>query len=119
MKKYIYIFLLTGLSQLHAQLGFEFVALTIDFENGADSILIFSNDSASSTHWQIGQPSKVNFDSAYSPTRAIVTDTSNVYLPNTLTYFEVPFVPNAYDSTSFFGICPLNFSTITFAASFK
>jgi hypothetical protein len=107
MKKTLLIFFITGLTQLHAQMDFEFIALTINFENGADSIIQYSTDSSFSTHWQIGTPSKTNFNASYSADHAMVTDTLDLYHPNTLTWFEVPFIPNDYPA--FFPyVCPLN-----------
>jgi hypothetical protein len=41
--------------------------------------------------WQIGKPSKVIFNSAYSPTKAIVTDTLNPYPVNSHSSFKVGF----------------------------
>jgi len=41
--------------------------------------------------WQVGQPSKTIFNSAYSPTKAIVTDTLNAYPINTNSSFKVGF----------------------------
>jgi hypothetical protein len=107
MKKTLLIFLITGLTQLQAQMPFEFIALTINFENGADSIIQYSTDSSFSTHWQMGTPSKTIFDSAYSTNKAMVTDTLNPYQPNSHTWFEIPFVPNIYLPFNE-PICPLN-----------
>jgi len=87
--------------------GFDTLLVHINFENGADSILIFSEDS-SSTRWQTGRPQKTVFDSSYSPDRAIVTDTLVPYTPNAFTWFEVPFVPNAYGVIEQYNyVCPL------------
>ncbi len=39
--------------------------------------------------WQIGRPSKILFDSAYSATNAVVTDTINYYPTNNLSTFTI------------------------------
>ena len=43
----------------------------------------------SSDIWQIGEPAKTNFQEAYSPTLAIVTDTVSPYPVSSNSYFEV------------------------------
>jgi hypothetical protein len=80
--------------------------LTIDFENGADSIIQYHH--ISGTVWQVGQPQKTLLDSGYSATHAMVTDTLNPYTAGTYSYFEIPFLPNNYGNfgTSTF-VCPL------------
>lgn len=80
--------------------------LVIDFENGADSIISFHN--ISGTEWQIGGPQKNLLDSAYSASRAMITDTLNPYTAGTYSYFDIPFLPNNYGiiNNSFF-VCPL------------
>lgn len=98
--------LLSRLSSSYGQLTFDTVYININFENGLDSIIEFSNDTAG-TSWQIGQPSKLNFSEAISPTRAILTDTADVVQANTNTWFEIPFVPGDHDSSAFYGFCPL------------
>lgn len=102
---FIYLYVL-GITKVYGQVTFDTVYLSINFENDLDSIIIFSSDTAG-TSWQIGQPSKLNFNEAISPTRAILTDTVNFVQPNTNTWFEVPFIPGNYDSVSFYGFCPL------------
>jgi hypothetical protein len=110
MKKPLLALILVTLhfNTLFSQIAFDSVWVNIDFENGADSLITFGSDSTSSTFWTIGTPSKTNFDSAYSPGKAIVTDTTNVFQPNTNIWFQIPIVPSSYDSSSFFGTCPLN-----------
>lgn len=48
--------------------------------------------------WQIGQPSKVNFNESYSAVNAIVTDTLNFYPKNNNSYFEliIPLINNEF-----------------------
>jgi len=46
-------------------------------------------DTSSANLWQIGEPAKLYFDSAFSAKRAIVTDTLVAYPPNASSYFEL------------------------------
>lgn len=46
-------------------------------------------DTTTSLGWQIGTPSKTKFDSAYSVSNAIVTDTLNNYPINTVMHFDL------------------------------
>ncbi len=93
-------------SSAFLQTDFQSLLLTIDFENGADSIISYYN--VSGTQWQKGVPQKTVLDTAYSPDHAMVTDTVNPYAPGTYTYFEVPFVPNDYGVFDFSNfVCPL------------
>ena len=39
--------------------------------------------------WQIGSTTKPFFNAAHSPTKAIMTDTLNVYPPNNQSYFDI------------------------------
>ena len=94
-------------NKANSQISFDSVWINLTFENEADTIIIFSNDTNSTTQWQVGNPSKANFNSAYSPVKVITTDTFSNYQPNTNTWFEIPVVPNNYDTT-FLGVCPLN-----------
>jgi hypothetical protein len=102
----VFFFTATSVSTSYAQFTFDTIYINIDFENGLDSIITFSNDTAG-TSWQIGQPSKPNFSEAVSLPNAIMTDTLNPVQINTNTWFEVPFIPGDYDSVSFYGFCPL------------
>lgn len=52
-------------------------------------------DSINQGIWQIGKPSKIYFDSAFSPVNAIVTDTLNNYPVSNHSYFDLA-VPNWY-----------------------
>ncbi len=62
---------------------------TINFEINASRAEI--DTSNQSNVWQIGKPSKLLFDSAYSPSKAIVTDTINFYPSNANASFKVGF----------------------------
>ena len=64
----------------------EFVWDTISFEEPYEFLEI--NTSAQNI-WQIGEPDKIFFDSAFSPTNAIVTDTQNFYPINNISYFDL------------------------------
>ncbi|MEI7981068.1 MAG: T9SS type A sorting domain-containing protein [Bacteroidota bacterium] len=58
-----------------------------DFET-PDSLLQI-DISLTGNIWQIGTPSKIFFDSAYSIPKAIVTDTMNFYPPNNFSAFTI------------------------------
>jgi hypothetical protein len=62
----------------------DFVKMDVVFYPGAGNI------------WQVGQPSKTFFDSAYSPKNAAVTDTVNSYPVNSYSYFDVIIHDNDY-----------------------
>jgi len=64
----------------------EFVWDTITFEEPYEYLQI---DTSSQNIWQIGEPSKIFFDSAYSINSAIVTDTLNYYPLNNYSYFDL------------------------------
>lgn len=64
----------------------EYIWDTITFEAPYEFIEV---DTSSLNVWQVGQPSKSIFDSAYSPDHAIVTDTSNYYPVNNHSYFDL------------------------------
>lgn len=59
---------------------------TIRFEN--DNAFI-SLDTIQNNIWQIGEPQKNIFNAAYSPSRAILTDTIQSYSNNNHSYFQV------------------------------
>ena len=54
-------------------------------------------DSSGQNIWQIGQPQKSFFDSAWSAPNALVTDTVNTYPSNNTSYF---YLNNTYTSTN-------------------
>ena len=64
----------------------EFVLDTITFEEPYEYITI---DTSGQNIWQIGEPNKIFFDSAYSINNAIVTDTLNFYPANNNSYFDL------------------------------
>ena len=64
----------------------EFVWDTITFEEPYEYLVI---DTSSQDIWQIGEPNKIFFDSAYSITNAIVTDTTNSYPINNYSFFDL------------------------------
>lgn len=59
---------------------------TITFENTCTYLKI---DTSSQNIWQIGVPNKTIFNSSYSLTHAIVTDTVNYYPVNNHSYFDI------------------------------
>lgn len=59
---------------------------TINFEEPYQYLQL---DESGQSCWQIGQPQKVYFDSAFSPSRAIVTDTINSYPASDLSFFDL------------------------------
>ena len=75
------------------------IMLNAQVKLGADSVWQFFQFDTSSTYlkvdtsaqniWQIGQPQKVFFDSAYSPKNAIVTDTVDTYPANNHSWFDI------------------------------
>ncbi len=79
--------------------------LFINFENGADSIIQFYNISGSS--FQQGVSLKPQLTQGNNTNNSIITDTAQPYLPNTFSYFEVPFVPNVIDTMMNEFVCPL------------
>ncbi len=64
----------------------EFVWDTITFEEPYEYLQI---DTSSQNIWQIGEPSKIFLDSAYSGQKAILTDTLNYYPLNNNSYFDL------------------------------
>ncbi len=61
---------------------------TINFE---EETFLFQIDTSSSNLWQIGMPSKPVLDSAFSPIKALITDTINSYSISNYSYFDVVF----------------------------
>ena len=59
---------------------------TIKFESAYEYLNI---DTSNQNIWQIGRPSKIFFDSAYSKEKAIVTDSINFYPVNNCSYFNL------------------------------
>lgn len=63
----------------------------IDFENGKDSLIRIDKTNPSNI-WQIGKPQKIFFDSAYSISNTIVTDTINSYPINNSSSFTLKLI---------------------------
>lgn len=59
---------------------------TITFEEPYEYLQI---DTSNQNIWQIGEPNKLFFDSAFSTTNAVVTDTSNFYPLNNNSHFDL------------------------------
>lgn len=76
----------------------------INFENEQDSMIRF--DHQMGTKWEIGKPQKTILDSAISLNNAIITDSVNPYVTNTLTSFRIPILPTEFPGTMGF-LCPL------------
>ncbi len=64
----------------------KFVWDTITFEEPYEYLKI---DTSSRNIWQIGEPNKIFFDSAFSTNNAIVTDTLNNYPVNNYSFFDL------------------------------
>jgi len=88
MKKNIIIFVLSFLyyQAFSQNMGDETTTDSISFEAAYGYIRI---DSSSECIWQIGQPSKPVFDNAFSPIKAILTDTANNYPVNNYSHFDL------------------------------
>ncbi len=78
------IFCLKTFSQKYP--GEEFTHHIITFEAPYQYISI---DSSIQNIWQIGTPSKTFFNSSFSPIKAIVTDTVNIYPTNNHSFFDL------------------------------
>jgi hypothetical protein len=63
--------------------------IDMNFENGADSIITIDTVIMPNNQWQIGTPSKTYFDSAYSLTQALMTDTANPYFGPSVSRSEI------------------------------
>lgn len=86
MKKIFILFALLFMSNLvRSQITLVYDT-TITFETPYEYIEI---DTSAQNIWQIGEPQKIIFDSAYSPTNAILTDTINNYPINNYSYFDL------------------------------
>lgn len=58
----------------------------IDFESNYEYLI---NDTSSQNLWQVGTPQKTFFDAAYSPQKAMVTDTLNYYPQGNHSWFDL------------------------------
>lgn len=81
------IFFLFNFLELKCQI-LDSIIDTLDFET-KNNILTISNDS--NNIWEIGKPSKTQFNSAYLGNRAILTDSINNYPINNYSSFIIPF----------------------------
>ncbi len=79
----------------------EFVWDTITFEESYEYLEI---DTSVQNIWQVGEPNKNFFDSAFSPTKVIVTDTQNFYPINSNSYFDLKIGEFNYNYYSHFDI---------------
>src|SRR4030042_4039316 len=86
MKQITLLFFVLILSQGISAQSTEFNWDTVDFETSKDYLFI---DTAATNIWHICKPEKSFFDSAHSPTRAIVTDSSGYYPANNLSFFDL------------------------------
>jgi hypothetical protein len=75
------------LLQIAAKAQDVYYSRNITFENNAGLVKI--DNQQPDNLWQIGTPSKMFFDSAFSTPFAIVTDTMNNYPQNNLSSFEI------------------------------
>ncbi|MDX1349958.1 MAG: T9SS type A sorting domain-containing protein [Putridiphycobacter sp.] len=73
-------------SQLSAQI--DYVALFFDGGDTTATAMQIEMDTSSNNIWQIGQPQKTIFTSAFTYPNAIVTDTSNVYPDSNTSSFK-------------------------------
>lgn len=93
MKSYIkiiiLIFLGLGFNKLSAQIRPFQGIHNLDSCKFESTCKYVSFPSDSNNIWQLGKPNKVFFDSAYSLTNAIITDTIYPYLANNHSYFDV------------------------------
>jgi hypothetical protein len=94
MKKNCILFffmVVSGLPGLFAQYSYD----SVTFEVQVNTIVI--NNPGHST-WQIGTPQKNYFNAAYQGTRAILTDSLDVYPPNDTSSF-IYIIRNPYTQT--------------------
>jgi hypothetical protein len=70
----------------------------IDFETPCSYLYI---DTSQSNLWQIGKPSQIFLDSAWSPVNAIMTDTANNYPVNNHSYFDLHLVRDYFSGGTF------------------
>ena len=82
---------INGLCQIVQKQGDTISFELVSFEHPFDYLEI---DTSSQNIWQIGMPSKTIFDSAFSPSKGIITDTTNPYPVNNHSYFDLIFTEN-------------------------
>lgn len=96
MKKFILFFSLIVISLASYSQYIDSLFLdTITFEENYEYLSI---DTSSQNIWQIGEPNKVFFDSAYTPNLAMVTDSVNYYPENNSSYFDIKVSPANFPS---------------------
>lgn len=71
----------------YAQIGNLIYTDQIEFETSHPWVRLDTN--ISGNIWRTGIPSKTFMDSAYSPVRAMITDTVNTYPVNNCSYFDI------------------------------
>lgn len=93
MKYFCTLFAITCFVSIgHSQFDPEIDIDITNFENYYDYSI--SIDTSSQNLWQVGTPGKSFFDSAFSPSLAILTDTINSYSSNNASFFDLKFYPN-------------------------
>ncbi len=75
---------------------------TLDSCNFESLCPILVLDTASTNIWEIGTPSKIIFDSAYSATNALITDSINAYPINNHSSFTITIIDTNYTLDEFF-----------------
>jgi len=88
MKLITVILLLFNAHFIHAQSNCDFFCLNFE-ENGCIGHLSIDTIAFPQNVWQIGQPQKEGFSSAYTAPNAIVTDTMNFYPVNNTSVFLI------------------------------
>lgn len=83
MKKQILLFLFLPIIGFCQSIHYQY---DCNFE---DSCSIIQLDTSSNNIWQIGTPNKIIFDSSYSSSKALVTDSLNYYPINNYSKFEI------------------------------
>ncbi|MCG3166351.1 MAG: hypothetical protein POELPBGB_02129 [Bacteroidia bacterium] len=80
----------------------------LDFENSADSIINIDTVIMPNNQWQIGTPLKTYFDSAYSTSHALMTDTINPYFGPSVSRAEIK-IGNEFGGGWWYGYVNLQF----------
>lgn len=77
----------------------QVVGDTTDFSDGLPAYLVLDTSQANNL-WQVGQPSKVQFNSAFSPTAALMTDTLNLIPPGNTSSLILQFPSGTFSTWS-------------------
>jgi hypothetical protein len=94
MKKYILVlFCIWSIAKTYGQdtiysIAYTFPQPVSSFEDRDTANYFYIDTTQTNILWQIGTPSKAVFNSAYSPTLALVTDTLNTYPNGNISSFE-------------------------------